>query len=263
MLDDPSQRSSEILHKTVAPSLLSPAPADSEGLGLFLQPVSVDPPLARSPSPDDDDLQFLDVQLDPSSTNLEVDEFLQLRAVRRRALSAERAARSAEAELAERVSAAAKALLPPSHGDIDADMDISDDSFDDDAKRMRKHDLHVAMDMRAEARRARKREKQRSKEVGALLDLKMERGVAPGKGAMRSIAQLVANMVLRRRDTFRPLANRKTSTVRAPYVHTQLSCCVMAEDLLESEPEDIDVDADADADPDAMDVSDGSDMEQD
>ncbi|KAH9930899.1 uncharacterized protein B0H18DRAFT_991748 [Fomitopsis serialis] len=142
-------------------------------------------------------------------------------------------------------------------------MDTSDDSFDDDAKRMRKHDLHVAMDMRAEARRARKREKQRSKEVGALLDLKMERGIAPGKGAMRSIAQLVANMVLRRRDTFRPLANRKTSTVRAPYVRTQLSCCVMAEDLLEFEPEDIDVDADADVDPDAMDVSDESDMEQD
>ncbi|TFY62817.1 hypothetical protein EVJ58_g3617 [Rhodofomes roseus] len=258
----PQQSSEESISETVAPSLLSPPPQDPEGLGLFLQPISIDPPLARSPSPDDDDLQFLDVQLDTAQTTLEVDEFLQLRAVRRRALAAERAARSAEAELAERVSAAAKALLPPSHSAIDVDMDMSDDIFDDDAKRLRKHDLHVAMDMRAEARRARKREKQRSKEVGALLDLKMERGVAPGKGAMRSIAQLVANMVLRRRDTFRPLANRKTSAVRAPLVPTRLSCCVSAEDLLE--PEHAELDADADADSDAMDLeSDESDMEQD
>ncbi|KAH9915752.1 uncharacterized protein B0H18DRAFT_1040303 [Fomitopsis serialis] len=66
-----------------------------------------------SPPPDGDDLQFLDIQLGPASTNLEVDEFLQLRAVRRRALSAERAARSAEAKLAELVRTAAKALLPP------------------------------------------------------------------------------------------------------------------------------------------------------
>lgn len=91
---------------------------------------------------------------------------------------------------------------PPTHSTINVDMDMLDDIFDDDTKRLRKHDLHVAMDMRAEARWARKREKQRSKEVGALLDLKTERGVAPGKGAMRSIAQLVANMVLCRRDTF-------------------------------------------------------------
>ncbi|EPS93109.1 hypothetical protein FOMPIDRAFT_1056277 [Fomitopsis schrenkii] len=52
---------------------------------LSLQPISVDRPIARSSSPDDDDLQFLDIQPDPTSTNLEVNEFLQLCAVRRRA----------------------------------------------------------------------------------------------------------------------------------------------------------------------------------
>ncbi|KAH9912080.1 uncharacterized protein B0H18DRAFT_1127676 [Fomitopsis serialis] len=80
-----------------------------------------------SPPPDGDDLQFLDIQLGPASTNLEVDEFLQLRAVRRCALSAERAARSAEAKLAELVRTAAKALLSPSRGDMGMDMDTSDD----------------------------------------------------------------------------------------------------------------------------------------
>ncbi|EPS98320.1 hypothetical protein FOMPIDRAFT_1024649 [Fomitopsis schrenkii] len=265
----PQQTSEETIAETVAPSLLSPPPEVHEGLGLFLQPISVDPPLARSPSPDDDDLQFLDVQLDPTSTNLEVDEFLQLRAVRRRALTAERAARSAEAELAERVATAARGLLPASQAtsstesDVDMDLVDAEDMFDDDAKRLRKHDLHVAMDMRAEARRTRKREKQRSKEVGALLDLKMERGVAPGKGAMRSIAQLVANMVLRRRDTFRPLANRKTGAVRGPYVRTPLASCVSSDDLSGLELEDADTDTDMDADADAMDVESLSDMEQD
>ncbi|KAI0933387.1 hypothetical protein AcV5_005544 [Taiwanofungus camphoratus] len=212
---------------TISPSLLSTS-NDSEGLGLFLQPISVDPPLARSPSPDDDDLQFLDVQLDPASSNLEVDEFLKLRAMRRQALATERDARSSEAELAERVSEAANALLPPqqqihsAHSEVDADE-----------RRTRKRELHTAMDMRAEVRRMRKREKQRSKEIGALLDLKMGRGVAPGKGSMRSIAHLVANMLLRRRDTFRPLANRKASGQSKPYIKSHLFHAIsLDEDML-------------------------------
>jgi len=249
--DDFSQPpSSEFIDGTVAPALLAPPPNDHEGLGLFLQPISIDPPLARSPSPDDDDLQFLDVQLDPTSSNLELGEFLQLRAVRRRALTAEREARNAETELGERVSSAANALLPPSHADAGAsdhfDTEMTEDS--DAEKRARKRELHIAMDMRAEARRVRKREKQRSKEVGALLDLKMERGVAPGKGAMRSIAQLVANMVLRRRDNFRSLANRKTTCSEPrPYVRSSLCYSVSAEDLFEIET-DSDTDTDMDLD---------------
>ncbi|TFK80267.1 hypothetical protein K466DRAFT_656640 [Polyporus arcularius HHB13444] len=48
--------------ETISPSLLGGAPDPQQqdpGLGLFLQPLS-DPPLARSPSPGEDDLWFLD-----------------------------------------------------------------------------------------------------------------------------------------------------------------------------------------------------------
>ncbi|PCH38491.1 hypothetical protein WOLCODRAFT_66711 [Wolfiporia cocos MD-104 SS10] len=231
-----------ILSGTVAPSLITPPSIDDEGLGLCLQPHSADLPLARSPSPDDDGFQFLEVQLDPASCNLEVSEFLQLRLLRRRALSAERDARRAEAQYGQQVNEAAEKLNMPAGSDTTAvaeesEMNLgsgADDCMsDDDAARAWRHKLHCAMDMRAEARRVRKREKQRSKEVGALLDLKMARGPAPGRGAMRSLAQLVANMVLRRRDTFRPLANRKPGTPTPTHVPSSLSRCVSAEDLTE------------------------------
>ncbi|OBZ75485.1 hypothetical protein A0H81_04972 [Grifola frondosa] len=151
---------------TISPSMLGP-PGEGEGLGLFLRPVSVDPPIARSPSPDEDDMQLLDTQLDPVCSHGELDEFLKLRAVRRAALAAERAARSAEAELSERVNNAANALLPPLHPGLElhAEMDGAE-------QRAQKRELQLAMEMRAEARRTRKREKQRAKEVNALLDLK-------------------------------------------------------------------------------------------
>ncbi|TBU56522.1 hypothetical protein BD310DRAFT_773471, partial [Dichomitus squalens] len=129
---------------TIAPSLLGGAPEPQAGLGLFLQS---DPPLARSPSPDEDDFGFLDIQLDPESANVEIDEFLALRALRKNALAQERAARMAEAELGERITATASALLPPSH-----------------------------------ARRTRKLQKQRSKEIGALLDFKMHSPMSPMEG---------------------------------------------------------------------------------
>ncbi|KAF7791012.1 hypothetical protein EIP86_001971 [Pleurotus ostreatoroseus] len=205
---------------TISPSLL--VPQTGEGLGLFIQPSSIDPPLARSPSPDEDDMHFLDIQLDPASTSLPVGEFISLRTLRRRALDAEREARSFEAELAERVSTASDALLP-SHLYL----------CDAVEKRARKHELHVATEQRAEARKARKREKQRSKEVGALLDLKMERGVPQGK--IRSVPQLVANMLLKRRDVCRPLANRKPAGAAASLVSSPLRVSFAVEDLMEDD----------------------------
>ncbi|KAI0363412.1 hypothetical protein BV20DRAFT_975714 [Pilatotrama ljubarskyi] len=239
---------------TISPSLLGGAPApEREGLGLFLQPVSIDPPLARSPSPDEDDLQFLDVQLDPASTNLAVDEFLQLRALRKHALQQERAARLAEAELNERVTAAANALLPPVQGLPPAAMQTDADLAE---KRARKRELHAAMDMRAEARRVRKLQKQRSKEIGALLDLKMQTPISPiegyppimsgGKPWTRSIAHLVAHMVLRRRDRSRPLENRPPP-VCPMRKNSYLRFSVSADDLLAMDADrDLDVDADND-----------------
>ena len=64
---------------------------------------------------------------------------------------------------------------------------------------------------RAETRRARKEEKHRLRELGALLDLKLDTRVFHGKGSMRSVAHLVADMVFKRHDKSRSLANRKTA----------------------------------------------------
>ncbi|KAI1786395.1 hypothetical protein LXA43DRAFT_57452 [Ganoderma leucocontextum] len=224
--------------KTIAPSLLEPQPQHA-GLGLFLQS---DPPMGRSPSPDDDDFGFLDIQLDPESANVEVDEFLALRALRKNALAQERAARMAEAELNERITTAASALLPPSHADTDADaMHVDAIVLDAGEKRARKRELHALMDMRTEARRTRKLQKQRSKEIGALLDFKMHTPMSPmeglpplvigggGRGWTKTIAHLVAHMVLRRHDRSRPLENKPPATpVRSP---TALRRSLSAEDL--------------------------------
>ncbi|PIL33246.1 hypothetical protein GSI_04696 [Ganoderma sinense ZZ0214-1] len=227
---------------TIAPSLLGGAPEPQPqhaGLGLFLQS---DPPLARSPSPDDDDFGFLDIQLDPESANVEVDEFLALRAMRKNALAQERAARMAETELSERITVAASALLPPSHADADSmDVDAEPVVLDVAEKRVRKRELHALMDMRTEARRTRKLQKQRSKEIGALLDFKMHSPMSPmeglpplvigggGKGWTKTIAHLVAHMVLRRHDRSRPLENKPPAPqIRSP---TSLRRSLSAEDL--------------------------------
>ncbi|KAI0782103.1 hypothetical protein C8Q75DRAFT_689207, partial [Abortiporus biennis] len=210
---------------TISPSLISPPP--HEGLGLFIQPSSIDPPLARSPSPSDDDLQFLDIQLDPTSSNLDNDEFLQLRALRRRALEAERSARTWEATLSERVTEASNALLPSSL--IEAGV-MNDSS----AKRSRKQELHAAMDLRAEARRHRKQEKQKSKEIGALLELKMDNGFGMDTYDLdrsTGLNHLVASMIFKRREAFRALTNRKAACVNRPYLSSSLSCSVSMEDL--------------------------------
>ncbi|KAL6308590.1 hypothetical protein BKA93DRAFT_725503 [Sparassis latifolia] len=218
---------------TISPSLLG-GPTNSEGLGLCLQPVSIDPPMARSPSPDDDGMQFLEPQLDPATTKLDPSEFRALRDIRRRVSAAERAAQEAELTLGERVSEAASGLLPPLHSDLGG---VMQDELDLAEKRARKRELHCAMELRAEARQRRKCERQRGKEIGALLALKMPGDVVvPGSGGMRCIAQLVANMVLRRRDAFRPLANRKA--LPRTYVPSGLQQSTSVEDLLDGMEDD-------------------------
>ncbi|KAG1749496.1 hypothetical protein EDB19DRAFT_144011 [Suillus lakei] len=82
-----------------------------------------------------------------------------------------------------------------------------------------------------------KRERERSKEVGALLRLKL--GDKPGmdvsegksperrrKGVIGSISQLVAQMVFRRHDASRPLMKRKPVLSGQEYVHSPLSACI-------------------------------------
>ena len=208
--------------QTVAPAFLGP-PVSEEGLGLFIQPSGIDPPLARSPSPEDDDLGFLDIQLDSACSPLQLDEFLQLRALRRRVLDSERNAREYEADLAERVSLASEALLP---GRAVSNAE---------EKRARKYELHVAMEMRDEAHKARKRMKQRNKEIGSLLDLKMDRSVQQGRFAMRNVAQLVANMVLKRRDVYRPLAHRKPASAERSLTPSPLRDSISVHEQLEND----------------------------
>ncbi|KAH9173101.1 hypothetical protein EDB89DRAFT_2069085 [Lactarius sanguifluus] len=87
---------------------------------------------------------------------------------------------------------------------------------------------------RAEARRVRKREKERGRELQALLRLKLgedpdvtERAtgaaatkIKPGKTAIVSMPQLVARMIMKRRDTPRPFSPRRHDS---PYICSPLS----------------------------------------
>ncbi|KAI0689307.1 hypothetical protein BC835DRAFT_261540 [Cytidiella melzeri] len=189
---------------TISPALLGP-PAPSDGLGLFVEPSGVDPPFARSPSPSDYELQILEGQVDIASSGLPEDEYQLLRAYYDSVQQAEAAARERENALDRRVK------------DISALLDPSKVVSDPMVMYTRRQELRTASEMRTEARRARKREKHRLREIGAILDLKMdlERAVFQGRSSMRSVPQLVANMVLKRRDVSRSLANRKAAGAKA------------------------------------------------
>ncbi|KAI0085890.1 hypothetical protein BDY19DRAFT_895698 [Irpex rosettiformis] len=187
---------------TISPSLLGP-PVPNDGLGLFVEPSGVDPPFARSPSPSDYELQLLEGQVDISSSGLPEDEYQTLRTYYDLVQLAETSARERENALDRRVK------------DISALLDPSKMVSDPAVMYMRRQELRQASEQRSEARRARKKEKHRLREIGAILDLKMDldRSVFQGRGSMRSMPQLVANMVLKRRDSSRSLANRKTAAV--------------------------------------------------
>ncbi|KAH7890114.1 hypothetical protein F5I97DRAFT_640375 [Phlebopus sp. FC_14] len=102
---------------------------------------------------------------------------------------------------------------------------------------------------RVEARKTRRRERERCKELSDLLRLKLE-GNKVGttspkshedeqlqpqpqqqrdrqnhrrRGALSSMSQLVAQMVFRRNDTSRPLAKRKTGMIPREYIRSSLS----------------------------------------
>lgn len=223
--------------QTGSPSSIAVQPStESEGLGLFIR--SIDPPLARTPSPTEDDFGFLDIQLDPASSHLEVDEFLALRRMRKQALEFEKNARLCEEELSERVTAAACALYPltsSSPGSSSSSLSLTPSPLDPQTKRARKHELHAAMDARSEVRKQRKRSKQKSKEIGALLDYKMNRSSLSevGVDVAKGLRHLVANMVMCRRDSSRALAGRKVASVEKRFVKTRLSASMSIEDLLE------------------------------
>ena len=112
------------------------------------------------------------------------------------------------------------------------------------ARRLEALTEDVDLFTRAEARKIRKRERERSKEVGTLLRLKLGDGVptcpqeqspecdpqnhARRRGVIGSVSQLVAQMVFRRNETSRPLAKRKTANTAREYVRSALSDAVTA-----------------------------------
>jgi len=167
-----------------------PVPFPSSQPLLFIDDPR-DVPLPRSPSPEDFDLCL-------SPEDITDPELAKLFDLRKRSIAAERAARRLEA--------------------------LTDD---------------VDLFTRAEARKTRKRERERSKEVGALLRLKLGDGVptcsqerspecepqnhARRRGVIGNMSQLVAQMVFRRNETYRPLAKRKMANTTREYVRSALS----------------------------------------
>lgn len=201
--------------ETISPALLGllePEPAS--GLGL-----DVDPGLDRSPSPSDYELHLLDGQLEIPLRDLPEDEYHQLRAYYDTLTQSEAEAKEREAVLDRRVKDVCALLKPPKAVDDAAVM------------RARRQEYRTATDLRAEARRLRKEEKHRLRELGALLDLKLETRVFNTRTSLRSVAHLVADMVFKRRDRTRSLANRKAASVPWTLQPSPLRCSFSAEDL--------------------------------
>ncbi|KAH7911117.1 hypothetical protein BJ138DRAFT_1113495 [Hygrophoropsis aurantiaca] len=103
------------------------------------------------------------------------------------------------------------------------------------ARRYESIEDQIDLSTRAEVRRIRKKEKERSKEVGALLRIKLgdKLDFAPRKKSMDvdsdrrhnfigSISQLVAQMVFRRNDLCKPISKRKASASHQ-YIKSSLS----------------------------------------
>ena len=113
------------------------------------------------------------------------------------------------------------------------------------ARRLESLTDDVDLFTRTEARKIRKRERERSKEVGALIRLKLGDSVATSpqeqspecdsqnhtrrRGVIGNVSQLVAQMVFRRNETSRPLAKRKTASPAREYVRSALSDAVTSE----------------------------------
>lgn len=113
------------------------------------------------------------------------------------------------------------------------------------ARRLEALTEDVDLFTRAEARKIRKRERERSKEVGVLLRLKLGDRVemcpqeqspecdpqshARRRGVIGNMSQLVAQMVFRRNETCRPLAKRKTANARE-YVRSTLSDAMITDE---------------------------------
>ncbi|KAF8496866.1 hypothetical protein F5888DRAFT_370891 [Russula emetica] len=223
------------------------------GLGLFLpiQAASSNQLQASEPHAIEPNLNFSPEAI----ARVDSREFEKLKSVRRRTWVSERKAKEDEVYHAKRAELLASRLsvAPPvpsklpdfdERGGVSAGADAEETEGppgepaqldESDEKTIRTWLLYTEA-RRADARRLRKREKELGRELQALLRLKLgedpdatEGGVQtfsegvkvkPGKTAIVSMPQLVARMIMKRRDTPRLFSPRKHD---APYISSPLS----------------------------------------
>ena len=218
------------------------------GLGLFLpiQAASSNQFQASEPHPIEPNLNFSPEAI----ARVDSREFEKLKSVRRRTWVSERKAKEDEVDhakcaedLASRLSVAppVPSKLPDfdERGGVSAGADAEEtegppgELGESDEKTIRSWLLYTEA-KRADARRLRKREKELGRELQALLRLKLGEDpdatvggvesasdkVKPGKTAIVSMPQLVARMIMKRRDTPRPFSPRKHD---ASYICSPLS----------------------------------------
>jgi hypothetical protein len=234
---------------------LSEPPPSSSGLGLELGP-SPSPPSPKHNLDDDPLLIELGIHVPPSPLT----ELGALCAIRRRSMSAERTARDTEHKLSARIRTLEDILLER----MQTGSASLDDEYDGLPPRLELQALHG---LRAESKRYRKREKARTRELGALLRLKLSgpaRSLSlpilassvgmpelvatieampqvdpeEAKKSAQAVAELAAQMALRRRDAAgaRPLlaSTRRRSGL---YVHSPLTATFRGSDDEEEQEE--------------------------
>jgi len=217
----------------------APSPPRGSGLGLFL-PIQA----ASSNQFEASDQHAIEPNLNfPPEAIARVDsrEFEKLKSVRRRTWVSERKAKEDEVYHAKRAEHLASRLsvAPPvpsklpdfdERGGVSAGADAEETEgppgesvqLDESDEKTIRTWLLFTEARRADARRLRKREKELGRELQALLRLKLgedpdatvggvQEGakVKPGKTASVSMPQLVARMIMKRRDTPRPFSPRK------------------------------------------------------
>jgi hypothetical protein len=226
------------------------SPPRGSGLGLFL-PIQA----ASSNQSEASEAHAIEPNLNFSReaiARVNSREFEKLKSVRRRTWVCERKAKEDEVYHAKRAESLAGRLsvAPPvpskladfdERGGVSAGADADETEGppsepaqldESDEKTIRTWLLYTEA-RRAEARRVRKREKERGRELQALLRLKLGEDpdaaesagcanvkIKPGKTAIVSMPQLVARMIMKRRDTPRPFSPRKHD---APYIFSPLS----------------------------------------
>ena len=168
----------------------------------------------RSPSPD---CEARDLDLDSLSLgDLPEDEFQRLRAIYDDLCLAMTTAKDHESVLERRVKDVS-ALLK---SDLNADPAVM---------RRRRQEHRTATELRTEAKQARKAQKHRLRELGTLLNLKLGVQAFNAKSSTRSVAHLVADMSLKRRE--------RASTQRKPCA-PRTFCASSSPLRFESAPQD-------------------------